>query len=453
MKLLTLLFLSFYTLFASSISPIITYLLDDSGTLADTTYFESNSSVNVGNPDRGLYGATYALTKKRDYNAFEYAKDKGYSLVYASIELDNYLNTQTLDSEFLTIIENNLIDAQNAKIKLILRIQYRPSSNGIDASLSIIETHFSQLTPLLQEYKDVISIVQAGTIGAYGEWHSFTGEFADTDLNYIDNRKQIIELLHVIFPEKYIQIRTTMHKELLYGGSSYYREESNIAQLDQETATENTTLAKIAHHNDCFLASDTDQGTFASDNIEYWKNYMQNDSLYVPSGGETCANSSFAACTNAVAELKRFRYAFLNDDYHPDVLDRWKVEGCYEEIKENLGYRFVATNLKTQMLDENFTVKLEIKNEGYGSSYINYPIKYILKNEVNSVEVAVNDFDIRTLGPSGKISINANFKVQDIDSGTYCLYIKIAEVKLSNNNIWDEVLEANRLKCDIKFNL
>ena len=76
-----------------------------------------------------------------------------------------------------------------------------------------------------------------------------------------------------------------------------------------------------------------------------------------------------------------------------------------------------------------------------------------MKNEVNSVEVTVNDFDIRTLSPSGKISINANFKVQDIDSGTYCLYIKIAEVKLSNNNIWDEVLEANRLKCDIKFNL
>ena len=44
--------------------------------------------------------------------------------------------------------------------------------------------------------------------------------------------------------------------------------------------------ARLGHHNDCFLASDTDYGTYRNKTAEYA--YLQLDNQYVPMGGETC---------------------------------------------------------------------------------------------------------------------------------------------------------------------
>ena len=43
----------------------------------------------------------------------------------------------------------------------------------------------------------------------------------------------------------------------------------------------------IGHHNDCFLASDTDFGTYVDVTTEY--PYLEQDTTYVSMGGETCA--------------------------------------------------------------------------------------------------------------------------------------------------------------------
>jgi len=32
---------------------------------------------------------------------------------------------------------------------------------------------------------------------------------------------------------------------------------------------------------------------------------------------------------------------YLNIDYNKKVLDRWKEQGCFDEIRRRIGYRFV----------------------------------------------------------------------------------------------------------------
>ena len=46
---------------------------------------------------------------------------------------------------------------------------------------------------------------------------------------------------------------------------------------------------RIGFHNDCFLASDDDFGTFLSNPLSLDEDYLAADSQYVPVGGETCA--------------------------------------------------------------------------------------------------------------------------------------------------------------------
>jgi hypothetical protein len=47
-------------------------------------------------------------------------------------------------------------------------------------------------------------------------------------------------------------------------------------------------IARVGHHNDCFLANKTGMGTYPQDDVELWKDQLAADTRYTPIGGETC---------------------------------------------------------------------------------------------------------------------------------------------------------------------
>ncbi len=418
-----------------------------------TITFRENSTINTLNPDRGFYDADYELNKEKDYNRFYYAKEDGYTMVYAPINLNEYIDTERLSSEFIDIIDKNLKDATEQGVKLILRIKYHDDDNGNDPSKEIIMGHLAQLKPLLQTHKNIISIVQAGTIGDWGEWHSFTGDYADTDDEYKKNRRDIIVKLSEIFPDKYIQIRTPMHKELLFGSSETYRDEGSDGKITPDIAFTDDIRAKIGHHNDCFLASETDMGTYPSDNIDFWKNYVVNDTKYAPVGGETCKDEEeFTTCDNALSELKKFQYSYINESYQPDVIERWKEEGCYDEIQKNLGYRLVAKELDIEQSSTALNLTLSIANRGYASPYIQSEVNYVLKNSSNTFTFAQN-IDTRTFYAQLDKELKTTLSLTEVESGEYCLYLQIGKaysaIRLSNSDLWEERSKSNKLACGI----
>ena len=78
-------------------------------------------------------------------------------------------------------------------------------------------------------------------------------------------------------------------------------------------------LARTGHHNDCFLASSTDYGTYLDKTIEY--PYLIIDTRYTAMGGETCNyNPPRSNCPTALEELKMFSWTYLNSEYEPNVL-------------------------------------------------------------------------------------------------------------------------------------
>ena len=402
--------------------------------------FIEEDSINTTNPDRGFFKSTYELNIERNWNAFIDAKKAGYQLLYAPIVLEKYVEIKTLPNSLIQTIEKNLIQAKNAHIKLILRFSYRNSLDSNDPTISIVESHFNQLKPLLQKYKESISIVEAGTIGAWGEWHHFTGEYADTNSHYQENRKLIINKLLEIFPNKYIQIRTPKLKEELFGKDN------------------NSTKNKIAYHDDCFVFDKTDNGTYPSDNIEFWKSYLANDSQLVPIGGETCGikkgEETLSSCINTLNELQRLHYAFMNVDYHPDVIKKWKDEGCFTEIQEKLGYNFVATNLDIEQSDKNLKIILELKNEGYSRAYIDSNITFSLISTTETYNY-VSSYNIRSLLSETNDKIEELIPLSHIKKGSYCLYMKIGDsfnsIKLSNSELWDTQSVSNKLICDLNI--
>ncbi len=422
--------------------------------------YREDSSSDLHNPDRGFYNADYPLNETHDENIFDDASQSGYTLVYAPLSLEAYNTTKTLPDDFLETIRSNLCDANSSGVRLVFRLKYRNTLEGEDPSREIIMGHLSQLAPLLQAYQDVISVVQAGTIGAWGEWHTFTGDYAESNSTYIQNRKEIVEAWAKIFPDKYIQIRTPMHKEELFGGSAYYGGVNDTAQITAKTAYGEDMRAKIGHHNDCFLADKTDMGTYDEDNISLWKAYVAHDARYAPVGGETCGigegdDAALTDCDHAVAALKEMQYAFLNDAYHPDVLQKWRDQGCYAQIKSHLGYRLVAKSLDILQSDKKLSFSLAIENKGYAAPYVKSDISLILKNDTRTYRLPLT-VDTRTFYPGETVRVGGSMMLDHVEKGSYTLLLQIGKtnraVRLANEGVWETENKENRLvrKIEIK---
>ncbi len=416
-------------------------------------YFTRDDTINRSNPDRGFYDATYHFEKSYDYDPYDTAKKNGFNLIYALIDLHDYIDNPTLSDELLENIKNNFEAMQKSGIKAILRIRYR-ENNSTDPSKSTILSHLNQLKEILQSYANSVSSVQMGLIGEYGEWHDFTGEFSKDNDNYKENRKELISKMMEIFPKKYIQLRTPMHKELLYGTSQYYADISDSAEIKKENAFDDSITSKIGQYDDCFLSDETDMGTFADNNITFWENYVSNDTNYTVNGGEMCQNNDkYTNCQTAIERMKKFHFSYLNADNFPDILQKWKDEGCYEYIDDNLGYNLVLDSADIAFAKNTLYIDLFITNYGFAAPYSKKNFIFLLKNSSNSYEFTQNDIDIRKFFSNTTLHISKTIDTSLVAKGVYSLYLKLEDsnsyIKLSDKGIWDDTLKANLIKSDI----
>jgi len=97
--------------------------------------------------------------------------------------------------------------------------------------------------------------MEAGFIGTWGEWYyTDQAEFGiPPSIPSIANRKAITDaLLDALPSNRMIQLRTPAFKRSLYSPSA----------LPEAQAFNQTPLARIGHHNDCFWLHRTDYGTY-----------------------------------------------------------------------------------------------------------------------------------------------------------------------------------------------
>ncbi|XP_041347952.1 uncharacterized protein LOC121367693 [Gigantopelta aegis] len=301
--------------------------------------------------------------------------------------------------------------------------------------------HIRQLSPIWHEYEGVISVIQAGFIGTWGEWY-YTTYFGDpdhhplTDRNWHD-RREILMVIITHSPSTIpIQVRTPSYKMHACGTT-------RAATLAD--AHHNDCIGRTGHHNDCFLASDSDVGTYHDTATE--KPYLAGDTRYLPISGETCGRSvdshnhrtHRSDCPTAQKELKEFHWSILHDGYHPDVLSDWKRQGCFNEIHKLLGYRL---SLKKVILPTTVQVGGEVcyhialENTGYAAPYKPWKVALVFKSHRGSHYFAadLSNVDAKSWLPgidhilSGAIKLSTH-----VHSGTYDVYLAIYDDKMKHH--------------------
>lgn len=341
------------------------------------------------NPERGFYRASRQNLDRLDAAFLAGVYGEGYRLVYARIDLEPY-RTAPLPPAFLRALEEGFETARRSGVKLIVRAvynyprgetQYRDAQ---DAPLAIVLQHVKQLEPLLRGNADVVAFVQAGLVGAWGEWHTSSNGLTEPAA-----REAIKDALLAAVPEeRFVQFRYPPY----------------IAEWSGSP--------RVGFHNDCFLASQTDVGTYSEEPEARAAQQERMDRLgdAAPFGGETCnpADDPGAlprtSCADILREGARYDLTYLNADYYRRIFhDNWAREGCLDEVAGRMGYRLRLLDVShpaSVAPGQGLTLAMKVRNDGWARPFNPRAVELLLRGSDGKVRrIAAAGADPRSWTP------------------------------------------------------
>lgn len=416
---------------------------DGAGPTTTVTY--AGTDENIANPERGFYRHTETHYRADgsgyvplDPTVLASYRAAGYTQIMRVFYLEKFVDQPVIDPQYLQLVQADFAAARQAGISVIVRFAYVqggawPYSPPYgDAPVSTVLAHIKQLGPLLRANADVIATVQSGFVGLWGEGYytdwfaadpSNPGVLTDTDWA---NRRAVVEAELAELPKSItVQVRTMLMKQTILGVPT-----GTAGALTEAQAYSGSDLARVGHHNDCFLAAPDDWGTFLSDPLTLDQEYLAQDSRFVPVGGETCNPNPLSAWDNASATMARYHYSFLNWDYNRDVLDSWGTAGLAETARD-LGYRFVLKDSTVaQQLGHGgpaATVTVRVANEGWAAPYNERDARLVLDGPRGTFDVPLADAqgrtDARWWAPGTTTSVTAS--VCGVPAGRYHAYLAL----------------------------
>jgi Domain of unknown function (DUF4832)/Domain of unknown function (DUF4874) len=359
------------------------------------------SDVDFPNPERGFFKFGSDLSVIDDAFLSGTAA-QGVRLVFVPNDLSAWRN-QPLPATYLAALQNGFAQLRARGLKAVMRFAYNyPANetellNAQDTGLAQVQMHITQLAPVLKANADVVAVWQAGFIGAWGEWHT-----SSNNLTTAANKLAVRDALLAALPAaRQLQVRNPSD---LMAWFSVPPTEANAFSATPSTAS------RMGLHNDCFLSSPDDVGTYAPPSAEgALRQYTKDATAITAFGGETCyvadVTQARMHCADILAEGAAYHLAYLNRDYYQPFFDNWQAEGCMAEVSRKIGYRMVLRSLshsQTVRVGGNVALSLSIGNEGWAR--LANPRPLVLKlvpenavNEAGAVVLALAGTDLRRI--------------------------------------------------------
>lgn len=415
------------------------------------SYTASNAIIT--NPERGFYRHVGCETPLSQSQLTSFRTSGGESLMLCVFYLRNFVNAP-ISQTTLNLFQQQMDTVRKAGLKAIVRFAYNDNNSPVDASPAMVNTHLTQLAPYLANNKDVITVVQAGLVGAWGEWgntQNYGDSYNMTAKNIADRKSVVDKLLQVVPSDRMVQLRMPLFKMKLYTPTA----------LTAAEAFTGTSKARLGHHNDCFLSNSSDYGTYINPSVEF--PYLATETSYVASGGETCGYSAPRSdCPTAISEMTRFHWSYLNLDYNTTVLDKWRSQGCFAQVEQKLGYRFV---LKSGSFSGSakpgggFAVNLQVQNEGWAAPFNTRDVELVFRNTASGALYRVKlAADPRRWLAGQTVAINQTVALPDnMAKGSYSVLLNLPDpqaslrsrpeyaIQLANMNTWEAATGFNNL--------
>lgn len=413
----------------------------------------ADTLTNFPNPERGFHHfcefksprlGTLSTTEMQSY------REEGISLVVTIYYLPD-CRTMAIPDSYLDVVRTNMEILRQTGMKCILRFAYTDNeySEPHEAPVDTVLNHIHQLKPILQEYGDVIFTMEAGFVGAWGEWY-YTTYFKSspvTNDDFKDRRRVLDALLDALPVDRQVCVRTPSFKLRCYGWS--------IADtITRATAYDGSPKSRLAAHDDAFMSDNSDMGTFTSTAL---RKYWEADTRYTIYGGESDKPGSYANADSSMVQMRNMHISYLNIDYHRGVISGWEQEGKLDLFRRLIGYRLVAENVgySTPVANQPFRLEVVLTNQGFSSPKNPRDVKMLLINEQSGEEYTNNvNEDPRFWFTDEHHAVGTCFSVP---AGTYKVVLYLPDpkpnlaadpryaIRLANENVWDEETGYNYL--------
>jgi hypothetical protein len=449
-----------------------------------TVTYRVDDSV-LANPSRGFYHVAdthYTDAQGAGWTPMDEAtlrswRAEGVTQVLREVYLEHFGGADgawNLTPDLLRKVDADFATARRAGVGVILRFAYALPPDGVwppptpygDAPVARTLHHIHQLGPVLRRNADVIETVQQGFIGLWGEGY-YSDYFSDpahpeivTDQNWTDRARVLHALLRELPKSVTVQERTMYMKQRILGVPT-----GTAGALTPSQAFFGSDLSRVGFHNDCFLASPDDYGTFLSDPLSLDEDYLAADSRFVPVGGETCnVNPPKSEWPSARLLMEQFHYSYLNTEYNQDVLATWGTAG-YQEAQKRLGYRFTlvrGTFAQRVAAGHQLHVDLTIRNDGFASPYQERPVQLVLVGEQHTYRLALSA-DPRRWMPGQDTRVRTDVTVPNwVMPGAYHLALALPSasaslshraeyaIRTANVGTWNDAKGWNSLGVSIR---
>jgi hypothetical protein len=445
------------SLLVAALLPVFLYAAEPP--LIQTLYTENFD--NFPNPERGFH--RYTIFRGLQSSSVSGLRAAGISLILGVVIVNDYKN-KDFDAALFNQLNSAFSVARNAGLKVNFRLYYTDQSYQ-DPPLSRMLSHIDQLQQVFVDNVDVINHVEAGFIGPWGEWHSSNLGNPPT----VENMTAVLfRLLSVLPAERMVMIRRPMFKRQIFANAKL---PDGYEVLDETKAFDGSNLARTGYHNDAFVTSDTDLGTYVDPG---WSRanelaYAGNEARFTPFGGESSYNSplhDYTHCAYSLGEMETLHARNLNDGWYGPVLQRWTDEGCMDEIKRRLGYRFVLNDVEmSQEVKPGgvLHVKINLNNVGFGSLFNPRDVKLVLQNG-SQLNVAAVNCDPRRWEPGAGIALDKYFRIPaNILEGYYDVKLNLPDpktslqtnplysIRLANVGVWESSTGYNVLKTGLQI--
>ena len=414
-------------------------------------------------------------TKELDELSAKYISDS-VSLAQSYFYL-TYLIGEKLSEENFRTMQAYFDELQNQGKKAVLRFAYERDFMGrspIGPTGEQILDHLDQLKPFLEKNRDLILVVQAGMIGAWGEWHSSVQGLENSE----ETKAAVLEkLLSVVPAERNVQVRLPEFKNLLKDKPELYK--------------------RLSFHDDFIVIrpdrwdADMHEGTPKFDQIVaespylvvdgelpwgFWSVGADPDS---PSAGwiidgvqaarrlflqhytslsvihnykEQHPNNRFDENNPPEYSMVVWKKTMITEDsllqHHMPVSDSYfrKKDGTkvkrnvFDYIRDHLGYRIELQSLQLPSKfvggEENM-LKLSLKNRGFATVFGEHPVYFVLidkEGEVTEFPTDANPLNWQPFEPNDSTytslmhTVNLSLKLPaSIPAGTYQLGLWIPD--------------------------
>jgi hypothetical protein len=374
-----------------------------------------------------------------DFSSVIQAHENGYgnnkvriALIY--FYLKDFLNT-TISDAAMANMQRIFDNCKQNNLKILLRFAYWANNGDPSETLGDITTHMAQLKTFMQQNESMIYAVQAGFIGAWGEWHGTWLEGHRFEQNMV-----IRELLQNVPASRKILVRETAFKNNAipaYEGSLTYNNGISYVATGFP-ALPADQVNRIGFHNDWFVLDqslhpewdyrypDDDffqvqregPGTVVDGEMPISTDPNFTEIAYGDLGGWYAARRMRAhahTTFNLLANYDRNINAWNNQLIYPSqfrndntlVTDDYFLDGsgnetgriAFQYIRDHLGYRFQLRSAQIPAyvnVGTSAAIDLKIKNFGF-SKLINYRQAYLVlidaNNNVREIATGVNAQD------------------------------------------------------------